>query len=660
MCGIAGIVGEASEPGHQLIRKMLSQLHHRGPDERGYYLGPDVALGNTRLSIVDLAGGTQPIENESRRLVIVMNGEIYNHLELAEELKAKGHRFRTRCDTEVALHLYEEYGREFVHKLNGQFAIAIWEKDERRLFLVRDRPGIRPLFFFCDGKKLVFGSEIKAIFADRSIQRELDPRGIDQIFTFWTSIGETSSFKGIRQVQPGCWVEFKDGQLTSGRYWDYPLPKGDLTEEHPGDEHHYKEAFLEQLSRSVRLRLRADVTVGSYLSGGIDSSAIALLAQKEKGSNLKTYGIEFSDEFLDESAFQQQMVDHLGSDHRKIRCQHSDIAEVFRSVVWHAEQPLFRTAPSPLFLLSKLVRDDGIKVVLTGEGADELLWGYDLFKEAAVLRFWARDPDSKLRPQLFRRLYGHHPVFRNPRYASMLIGLYRPALADTTNPFFSHAYRWQTNAKQKALFSDTFRDRLGGYSATDHLRDLMPEDFPNFGNNGRAQYLECRLLLQGNLLSSQGDRMSMSHSVEGRYPFLDHEFIEFCARLPSRYKLRVLRDKYILRSAFKSTLPSTITTRPKHAYQAPEISSFVSNGRLSDYVREAMSAGRVDEAGVFDAPAVTQLVERAERLTHEQSGIRDNLAFVQVLSTQILHDRFIKQPWDVELDDREFHVIDDT
>lgn len=639
---------------------MLSQLHHRGPDERGYFIDHGVALGNTRLSIVDLAGGTQPIENETRRLVIVMNGEIYNHVELAEQLKAKGHRFRTRCDTELALHLFEEYGMEFVHRMNGQFAIAIWNKDERRLVLVRDRPGIRPLHYFCDGKKLVFGSEIKAIFEDPDVPREFDPQGFDQIFTFWTEIGETSCFKAIRQVPPGCWVEFKHGRLTSGRYWDYPLPEEGVCDKDEGDEAFYREAFLDQLTRSVRLRLRADVTVGSYLSGGIDSSAIAYLAQKEKGSNLKTYGIEFSDKSLDESAYQLQMADHLGADHRHIRCEYGDISEVFRSVVWHAERPLFRTAPSPLFLLSKLVRDNGIKVVLTGEGADEILWGYDLFKEAAILRFWARDPESRMRPQLLRRLYGHHPTYRNPRYANMLIGLYRKALTETKDPFFSHRYRWQTNTKQKSFFSESFRDQLGTYDATEHLRSLMPEGFTKFSNSGRAQYLECHLLLPGNLLSSQGDRMSMGHSVEGRYPFLDHEVIEFCARMPARHKLRVLHDKYILRSAFKSKLPEAITTRPKHAYQAPEIQAFLSDGRLCDFVREAMSENQVNDAGVFDAEAVSRLVGRAERVTSRPSGIQDNLAFVQILSTQILYEQFIKRTPTAQPDDRDYHVIDDT
>jgi asparagine synthase (glutamine-hydrolysing) len=544
--------------------------------------------------------------------------------------------------------------------MNGQFAIAIWDKNERRLLLVRDRPGIRPLFYYCNGRKLVFGSEVKAIFAVPGIPRGFDPRGIDQIFTFWTVVGEATCFEGIRQVPPGCWVEFAEGRLKSGRYWDYPLPDGDLADENPGGETFYREAFLDQLSRSVRLRLRADVTVGSYLSGGIDSSAIAFLAQKEKGGNLKTYGIEFTDESLDESAYQLQMADHLGADHRRVRCDYSDIAEVFRSVVWHAEQPLFRTAPSPLYLLSRLVRDNGIKVVLTGEGSDEILWGYDLFKEAAILKFWAKDTGSRLRPQLFRRLYGHHPVYRNARYVNMLIELYRKTLTEIDDPFFSHMYRWQTNTKQKAFFSESFRNRVGTYDAIEHLRDLMPEGFRRFGDNGRAQYLECHLLLQGNLLSSQGDRMSMGHSVEGRYPFLDHELIEFCARLPARFKLRVLRDKYILRSTFRSKLPSTIATRPKHAYQAPEIHAFLDRGRLPEYERDAMNPEQVHEAGVFDPSAVSRLVGKAERLGSGPSGIRDNLAFVQILSTQIIHELFIKRPQQNNLVDHDYHVVTDA
>lgn len=642
MCGIAGFVGGGG-PNPPLIKDMLSLLDHRGPDQRGYYQDNHATLGAARLSIVDIEGGVQPIENESRGLVIVMNGEIFNHVELAEDLKRKGHRLRTRCDTEVVLHLFEEYGKDFVHRLNGQFAIAIWDKNERRLLLVRDRPGIRPLYFFSDSRRLVFGSEIKAIFADPTVPREFDPQGIDQIFTFWTLIGSTTCFKGINQVPPGCWVEYKEGELRSGRYWDYPLPEDDCSPEDSRGEQYYREALIDQLTRSVRLRLRADVTVGSYLSGGIDSSVVAHLAQKEKRGGLKTYAVEFTDELLDESRYQRIVAAHLKTDHQSIRCRPSDIGEVFRKVIWHCEQLVFRTAPSPLYRLAGLVHEDDVKVVLTGEGSDEVLWGYDLYKEAVIRRFWARDPKSKMRPILFKRLYGHHPAFRNPRYFNMLIDFFRQDLTCTGDPFYSHLTRWQNSTSQKGYYSEDFRKLLDSYDAVDHLRRLLPEDFSGYGFNGKAQYLECQTLLPGYLLSSQGDRMSMSHSVEGRYPYLDHEFIEFCARLPARYKLRVLHDKYLLRTAFRSELPEGISGRPKHAYQAPEIQGFLIDGRLVEYVRDELSEDRIKETGVFDPSKLSQLVAKAERLNEGRGGTRNNQAFVQALSAQILYSQFIKR-----------------
>ncbi|RMD83588.1 MAG: asparagine synthase (glutamine-hydrolyzing), partial [Candidatus Dadabacteria bacterium] len=610
---------------------------------RGLYCSRTAALGTARLSIVDLAGGTQPIENEDGSLVICMNGEIYNYLELTGELRERGHRFRTKTDTEVALHLFEELGAEFVHKLNGQFAISIWDKQAHRLVLVRDRPGIRPLFYHWNGKRLVFASEIKALFADPAVPRELDPRGIDQVFTFWTLLGDSTCFREIRQLPPGHFLTLSDGELSVSRYWDYPL--GDAVEAGNSNrnDHWYAEALRDQLSRAVRLRLRADVPVASYLSGGIDSSVVAFLAQQSITSQLNTYAVEFDDPLLDESPFQREVALHLDTCHRSVRCAGTDIGRVFPDVVRHAEQPLFRTAPAPLYLLSALVHRDAIKVVLTGEGSDEVLWGYDLFKELQIRRFWSKQPDSRLRPLLLRRLYSHHPTYREARYFSLLTDFYRRHLLETDHRYYSHLDRWANSASQKSFYSSDVRAELDGYDPLTTLDSLLPPDFDRYSPVEKAQYLECHTLLPGYLLSSQGDRMSMAHSVEGRYPFLDHEFIEFCARLPARYKLRVLHDKFILRRAFAACLPRAIVERQKHAYQAPEIPGFMENGHLMEYAAEALSESAIRKVGLFDPVKVSRLVAKAKSRTLDRTGTRNNLAFVQILSTQLLHHFFVDQ-----------------
>jgi len=406
MCGIVGTVNltQASPIEEDVLRQMLALIRHRGPDEFGIYLDERVGIGSARLSIIDLGGGQQPITNEDETLWIVFNGEIFNYIELRPELEARGHRFATNSDTEVILHLYEEYGPDCLHHLNGQFAIAVWDKKDQTLFLARDRIGIRPLFYTIADGALIFGSEIKTILADPRVAAEIDPVSLDQVFTYWSPLSPRTIFKNIVAVPPGHYVLVKQGNVSVELYWepDFPDAAGTAAKQSLEDT---VEEFRELLVDATKIRLRADVPVGAYLSGGIDSSVIAAIIRNYTSNRLDTFSIAFDDPEFDESMYQYQMADFLGTDHQVIQSSYQDIGRIFPDVVWHAETPMIRTAPAPMFLLSGLVRENNFKVVLTGEGADEFLAGYNIFKEAKVRRFWARQPASNLRPLLLKRLY---------------------------------------------------------------------------------------------------------------------------------------------------------------------------------------------------------------------------------------------------------------
>ncbi|HHJ05931.1 MAG TPA: asparagine synthase (glutamine-hydrolyzing), partial [Anaerolineae bacterium] len=361
MCGIVGAVNlSPSEPTQEkTLRQMLAMIRHRGPDEFGVYLDKTIGLGSARLSIIDLGGGQQPIGNEDGTLWIVFNGEIFNYRELRPQLEARGHRFSTHSDTEVILHLYEEYGPACLQQLNGQFALAIWDKKEQSLFLARDRVGIRPLFYTLAAGKLIFASEIKAILAHPQTQAEIDPVSLHQVFTFWSPLTPRSIFKGIMALPPGHYAKIQRGKVTIEPYWELDFPAAPVKKGALADAVEELKALLVD---ATQIRLRADVPVGAYLSGGIDSSVIAAIIRNYTNNRLDTFSIAFDDPEFDESQYQYRMADFLGTDHQVIQAGYGDIARVFPDVVWHAETPVIRTAPAPMFLLSGLVRQNNFKV----------------------------------------------------------------------------------------------------------------------------------------------------------------------------------------------------------------------------------------------------------------------------------------------------------
>lgn len=637
MCGIAGVLNtkEGREVSTDGLKQMVSAVKHRGPDEFGIYRDDRIGLGHARLSIIDLSGGQQPMSNEDDSIWITYNGEIFNYLELREELIKKGHRFKTDSDTEVIIHLYEDHGVDCLKFLNGQFAFAIWDKNKKELFLARDRLGIRPLFYTTCNDRFYFASEIKSIFATGEVTREIEPTALDQIFTFWHTVPPRTAFKDIHELPPAHYLLYKNGRIETRCYWDVDF--SNINKDMDFEE--AAEQLKELLIDSTRLRLRADVPVGAYLSGGLDSSVTTALIRNFTSAPLQTFSIAFEDKDYDESFYQKEMAKALGTQHNEIRCSYSDIGDNFPQVIWHTEKPVLRTAPTPLFLLSKLVRDSNFKVVLTGEGADEIIGGYDIFKETKIREFWARYPDSKYRPLLLKKLYPYLPAFQSQSKA------YREAffnenLSDISDGFFSHRPRWITTSRNKLFFSERLKESLNGASPENALDSTMPVGFGNLPPLARAQYLETKNLLPGYILSSQGDRMAMANSVEGRFPFLDHRVAEFCARLPLHYKMSVLNEKYILKKCMEKYLPENIVKRTKQPYMAPDAKSFFFGQKPLDYVEELLSDECIERYGYFKHKPVSLLVNKCKK--GFVKGFKDNMALVGILSTQLLHKMFIE------------------
>ena len=641
MCGIAGIIDRTSpEAKEHLLRRMLGLIRHRGPDAFGIYRNNEVGLGSARLSILDLAGGDQPIHNEDKTVWIVYNGEVFNYPDLRVELEQKGHRFYTKTDTEILVHLYEDMGPELLSKLNGQFAFALWDSREKMLMLARDRMGIRPLFYRLSNGRLLFGSEIKTIFADPSVHRELDIQTLSDIFTCWSPLGDATAFKGIRQLLPGHFALYRNGRLETRSYWKIAF-SGDGYGERPFEAN--REELSALLHDATKIRLRADVPVGAYLSGGLDSTYVTALVKKHFNNRLRTFSVSFSDERFDEAPFQLKAVDALQTDHRMIRCTDRDIGEALPKVVWHTEVPMTRTAPVPLYMLSGLVRENSFKVVLTGEGSDEIFAGYDIFKEDRVRRFWAREPESSLRPLLLRRLYPDIFSSDTGRAGAFLTGFFKRGLARVGSNVYSHLIRWENTAQIKTFFSDALLAQSGTVDDfVERYTAALPEEYMRWDPLSRAQYTEIAIFLSNYLLSSQGDRVAMGHSVEGRFPFLDYRVVEFACGLPPQHRLRVLKDKYILRKSANGLIPQELAMRPKQPYRAP-ISRCFMGSRAPDYVEDLLSPEALKETGYFNPVKVRRLVEKCRKQEGALLSERENMAVIGVISTQLLDHHFIRR-----------------
>lgn len=634
MCGIVGCLGWSGryKPEVDQLRQMLAMIRHRGPDEFGLYLDQRIGMGCARLSIIDLSTGQQPICNEDWSLWIVFNGEVYNYLELREGLVQRGHVFSTRTDTEVILHLFEELGPTCLEHLNGQFAIAIWDVRRKTLFLARDRLGIRPLFYAPVDQGIVFGSEIKALLLDSRLEVRFDPYALAQTFTFWAPLAPRTIFEGVHELPPGHYMLVDEGHIEVERYWQLAFPEAGEEEQISQDE--AAAQLRDLLSDATRLRLRADVTVGAYLSGGLDSTYIAGLIRHHTPDSLSTFSIAFEDRAYDERTYQEMATNFLGTDHKRTLCANADIGAVLPEVLWHTEVPILRTSPAPMYLLSKLVRENGIKVVLTGEGSDEFFGGYNIYKEDKVRRFWARDRDSTLRPLLLRRLY---PYIANLARGgdAYLAAYFGRDLTDVGRVGYSHRLRWQSTARMRNFLAPDLR--VPDYEPVDELLAGLDGALVNLSPLAQAQTIEIMTFMSAYLLSSQGDRMMAANSVEGRFPFLDYRVVDFAVRLPSQLKIRGLREKHILKESAKGFLPAPIVQRHKQPYRAPIHGAlFV---QPLDYVRHLLSLDVLRANSVLDPEPVGRLLRKAE-VRGKLSEFED-MALVGALSTQLLYEQFI-------------------
>ncbi len=635
MCGIAGIFNLNNKPASvDVLKNMLGQIRYRGPDECGVYSNNNLGIGNVRLSIIDLSTGQQPMSNSDKSLWIVYNGEVFNYIELREELTKKGVKFYTGSDTEVVLNYYEYYEEKCLDYFNGQFIFAIWDTRKESLFLARDRMGIRPLFYSMQNNEFIFGSEIKAILASKQISAELNYTGLQQVFHFWSTLSPTTCFKNIFEIPPGHYLIVNKNKFVLKKYWELKFPtdqNGLITNLETA-----KEALGALLEDSVRLRLRADVPVAAYLSGGIDSSATTYYIKKVACQNLNTFSIGFSDEDFDETNFQNEVAAYLETQHYGLTCTNQDIADNFPEVIRHTEIPVTRTAPVPMYLLSQNVRKHNIKVVITGEGADEMLGGYNIFKEMYIRRFWSKYPDSKYRPLLLKKLYPYIPQLQdqNSKVLKFFFG-YR--LNETDSPLYSHLLRWNNSSRISGFLHPDIREIIRDYDPYQTIIDKLDLSFNQYSPLSKAQWLESNIFMSGYLLSSQGDRMAMANSVEGRYPFLDHRVVEFCTQLHPDLKLNGLNEKYLLKKLIKGKIPDSVVNRSKQAYRAPISGSFF-NKHQPGYVNELLSKRIIRKYGVFD-PSKTEVL--VKKLKDNQASEVENMALAAILSTQLIYQQFI-------------------
>jgi len=608
---------------------MAASIRHRGPDGYGFYIGQRVGFAHVRLSIVDVAGGSQPMTNESGQIIITYNGEIFNHPELRRELEDKGHVFRTRSDTEVLIHGYEEWGVNLLKRINGEFAFALYDRNTETVFIARDRFGVRPLFYAQSRDTFCFGSEIKAILATGEVDASLDRRGLDEVFTFTAALPPRTPFAGIAALEPGTYGILKDGALWLHRYYELDYPEADAE---PID---VIEQLDELMLRSVGMRMRADVPVGAYMSGGLDSSITASLAASASPDTLRTFSVFGDDPFSQERVCQRELASQIGSTHASASVSGAALARSVPDVLWHTETPLLRTAAMQMHNLAKLASESGIKVVVAGDGADELFLGHDVFKEASVRRFCLRNTGSPGRQRLLDRLYPD--LFASQNGGEFWRRFFLDA-GSPKDPLFSHLPRFLLATRVRELYAAEFKRGLDEIDVLGELRGSLPVRYFGWSPLNQAAYLEMTTYFSPYVLSSQCDRAATAHGVEARFPFLDHHLFDFAAALPSGSRLRGLRDKEILRRWAARILGPRVKHRRKRSYNLDTPRFF--GASAPSWVADHLAPDALRRVGVFSEAAVNALVRRHR--AGIDNGFIETQALIGVLSTQLWHNRFLE------------------
>ena len=602
MCGICGYAG--FERDERLLRRMTNVMAHRGPDDEGFFLGDDIGLGMRRLSIIDIAGGQQPITNEDGSVCIIFNGEIYNYRSLAVQLRQRGHRFHTQSDTETILHLYEEYGTACVQHLRGMFAFAIYDSRQHQVFIARDRLGIKPLYYWAQNGHLVFASEIKAILECSEVPREPYLPAIDAYLSLRYVPGPETMFTGIGKLPAGHWLMWAHGQLRLECYWTPECSAGP----YQADEY-YRERFAELLTESVRLRLMSEVPLGAFLSGGIDSSALVATMSRLLDQPVKTFSVGF-DWPGDELSAAQEVAQRLGCEHHEIICRPEDLA-LLPQIIWHLDEPIGDAIVVPMYLLSRLARQH-VTVVLTGEGADETLAGYLPHK----VMFWARQY-ARWTPQPLQDWLVKPLVARLPARVLNAAFTYPARLGERGRrkvlDYLTLVSAQQPQAEYQFLISlfDT-RDKAALY--TPMLRSLLhtcaaANGLPHRSRN--LSYLDEVLALQyahwlpDDILMKQ-DKMTMANSIEGRVPFLDHVLVEFLLQTPPHLKLHGLTDKVLLREYLAARLPGKTARRPKKPFYIP-LDQYFTHASLREIIETCLSEASIRRRGYFTWDTVRAL-----------------------------------------------------
>ena len=642
MCGIAGVLDLS---GHQtledgIIQKMAEAIFHRGPDEEGYLQRPGLALGSRRLSIVGLADGQQPVANEDRSVTVVFNGELFDHLEKRAGLEARGHHFVTHCDTEIIPHTWEENQEGMFERLRGQFALALWDERRNRLVLGRDRFGICPLYWTRQGEWLLFASEIKALLASGMVPARPDLRGIDHVFTFSALPGPITCFEGVQLLPPGHYLQIVPGSdrgtactVVERAYWRMDFPDyGD--EDRGGDSSTLVDRFERLMLQAVEKRLRADVPVGSYLSGGVDSSMIAALACHLKGPAVNTYTVRVDAPELDELSAASLVAGHIGTKPPSVQeFRASDVLNTYPRLIQAAEGPVIDTSCAALLLLAQRVHSCGQKVVLTGEGADEWLVGYPWYKAAKVLGYLDFLPGLRVSDWLRNIYFRSHQV---PQYPAQ----FRRSLEESVGGpnAWIDAYGLLGVSKLR-FYGEPMQQVLEKTNPWAELQ--MPLDRARRWHPlNRGVWVAARVTLAGHLLQAKGDRVSMHSSVEVRYPFLDEEVFDFLARLHPRWKLRGFRDKHLLRLLAERWLPPTVYRRRKVIFRAP-LDSFYIDPEPA-FVAQLLSEESLRRTGYFDIAAVHHWRRAFSKMpVGSLPRLSVEMGLTAVVATQLWHHLYI-------------------
>ena len=627
MCGICGrlAVGNGERTDRSVLDEMVRRLTHRGPDGNGVYVSGPIALGHTRLSIIDLESGAQPLANEDESIWVVFNGEIYNYAELREQLIGRGHRFRTHSDTEVLVHLYEDLGDSFVTRLDGMFALAIWDANSRRLFCARDRVGIKPLYYAVTDDAFIFASEIKSLLADPAVQRTIDQQAIDNFFQFTYIPGERTLLKAVRKLAPGHFLSVKNGEVVQRQYWD--LEFGGKPEYSDFDEACH--ALRSLVKRTVRQHMVSDVPVGVLLSGGVDSTIVLSCATEASGHPVQTFTVGFDErEFEDERVYARMVAEKFGADHHSMTISGSAFGSFLEPYVWHMEEPVYEPPAIALHCVSELA-SRFVKVVLSGEGADEAFAGYHNYPKL----IWLERIKGLLGKSGAASLGGGVTAAANAlgmrklnRYGSLLgvppAAYYYSRRATPFGFFGRNRERFFTEAFLAAVdhneVAEMVRSLFARVNGADHLSQML--------------YVDSKTWLPDDLLV-KADKMTMANSLELRVPFLDHHVLTFAARLPSSFKIRGLTRKRVLKRAFQDSIPSAVLNRKKAGFPVP-IDRWL-RVDLKGMLCDTLLSARCRERGYY-APGVM------ERLLKDFSGGKDlTIEVFSLLVLELWHRTFV-------------------